>query len=75
MRFDIYIPLFNICIEFDGKQHYEINNNFGGENEFEKIKLRDNIKTQYCINNNMNLIRIRYDECVDEKLSNYFITH
>lgn len=35
-------------------------------------KLRDQIKNDYCKNNRINLLRIRYDENVEEKLTKYF---
>ena len=58
----------NICIEYDGIQHFEPVNDFGGEIEFNNIQIRDNIKNEYCKNNNINLIRIRYDENIEEKI-------
>lgn len=62
LRFDFYLPKYNTCIEFNGKQHYE----FGkGNYSYSKEKLkdqqnRDNIKKQYCFNNNINYIVIPY---------------
>lgn len=50
----------NICIEYDGEQHFNINEYFGGEKEFNNIKQNDEIKNKYCIENNINLIRIPY---------------
>lgn len=62
LPFDIYMPKFNALIEFDGRQHYEIIEHFGGVDEFINIKIRDTFKTEYCKNNNIPLLRIRYDE-------------
>lgn len=62
LPFDFYIPEYNICIEFDGKQHYIIGG-FGRDIwEFVDIKIRDTIKTEYCKNKNIYLIRIPYWE-------------
>jgi hypothetical protein len=47
-------------IEYDGKQHYEPNNYFGGEDSFKYTQQNDQIKNNYCINNNIKLIRIPY---------------
>jgi len=69
LKFDFYLPDYNICIEFDGKQHYQITNYWGGEKEFNDIKLRDKIKTDYCINNGIKLIRIKFNENIEEKLN------
>lgn len=72
LKYDFYLPNYNICIEYDGIQHYKINNFFGGEAEFKKTQKRDIIKTEYCIKNNITLIRIKYDENVLEKLNILF---
>lgn len=66
--FDFYIPSRNICIEFDGKQHFEPNNFFGGVDVFKNIQRRDQIKNEYCHNNNIRLYRIRYDEDVNLRM-------
>lgn len=68
LPFDFYLPDKNILIEYDGIQHYEVVNYFGGSDEFESIKKRDNIKTAWAKNNNIKLIRIPYT-CVGKTLS------
>ena len=60
LPFDFYLIDYNICIEFDGEQHFKIKECFGGLDEFIKIKIRDIIKNEYCKNNNIKLIRIPY---------------
>jgi len=62
LSFDFYLPEHNMCIEFDGKQHFEPVDIFGGITEFNNRKLRDNVKNKWCLNNNINLIRIKYNE-------------
>lgn len=63
LPFDFYLPKYNCCIEIDGDQHDKIVN-FGDstkeelEKQFEKRKLHDKIKNEYCIKNNIKLIRI-----------------
>lgn len=47
-------------IEYDGKQHYESIEWFGGDEAFQTRKKHDEIKTQYCLDNNIELIRIPY---------------
>lgn len=66
-----YLPYFNTCIEYNGIQHYEPNDFFGGEESFKKQLIRDKIKKKYCENNNIKLIIIRYDENINEKLTQY----
>lgn len=62
LPFDFYIPKYRTCIEFDGKQHYEPADFFGGIEAFEKLKTNDRIKDDYCEDNFINIIRIRYDQ-------------
>ena len=62
LPFDFYLPDYNCCIEFDGRQHYEIVYAFGGLDGFIETKIRDTVKTEYCKNNNIKLIRIPYWE-------------
>ena len=51
-----------ICVEFDGVQHYKPIPFFGGQDALESLQERDKIKTDYCLNNNIELIRIPYWE-------------
>lgn len=70
LKFDFYLPEKNICIEYDGIQHYEISDYFGGYDKLEKQNIRDNIKTKYCLDNIIKLIRKRYDDNIEEKMKN-----
>ena len=57
LPFDFYIPSLNILIEYDGEGHYkDIYGNFEG-----RVK-KDLIKTNYCLEHNIKLIRIPYWE-------------
>lgn len=60
--FDDYGNLL-FLIEYDGEQHYRPWNAFGkerGEKKFKIIQHHDSIKTNYCIANNIKLVRIPY---------------
>ena len=70
LLFDFYLPNYNICIEYDGEQHYKIIKHWGGEKSFNDNKLRDEIKDNYCLNNNINLLRIKYNDNIIEKIKN-----
>ena len=61
-RYDFYLPTENICIEFDGKQHFEPINYFGGEEKFLANQRHDIEKNKYCIQNNIKLFRIPYTD-------------
>ena len=58
---DFYISSKNIIIEYNGIQHYEPIKYFGGEETFKKQQERDNILSQYCNDNSISLITIKYD--------------
>lgn len=58
-----------ILIEFNGRQHYEPIEFFGGQKTFDLTVLRDNIKKEYAESNNIPLITVRYDDDVDAVLS------
>ena len=68
LPFDFYIPDANICIEFNGLQHYKPIEYFGGKKEFEKRKINDKIKQDYCIENSIELIKIKYNDDVEVKI-------
>jgi uncharacterized protein YozE (UPF0346 family) len=72
LRFDFFIPLHNLCIEYDGEQHFKPISKFGGEERYRISQIRDSIKDKWCIENNIKLIRISYKESIIDKLDNYF---
>lgn len=66
MPFDFYLPKYNLCIEYDGEQHFKPIS-FGGsytkeelEERFKIRKLKDEIKNTYCKEHNIDLLRIPY---------------
>jgi very-short-patch-repair endonuclease len=63
LPFDFYLPDFNICIEYDGRQHFEP---VWGEEQLLIQKGIDNIKDNYCLNNGIKLIRFGYKIKEDE---------
>lgn len=60
LPFDFYLPDYNLCIEYDGIQHFEPFKHFGGTKRLKLYKLRDSIKDKYCKKNNIKLLRIKY---------------
>jgi len=68
-RFDFFLPQQNICIEFDGIQHFKegIDRQMKGKYQFtmkdwKKLSERDAIKSQFCQQNDMTLVRIAYNQ-------------
>jgi hypothetical protein len=69
LRFDFYLPEQNMLIEFDGMQHYNAIDFFGGVMALKLNKKHDKIKNRYVIENGLKLLRlpeilINYDELV-----------
>ena len=59
-RFDFYIPEISLFIEYDGIQHFEPIEFFGGDDQFELIKNNDIIKNKWITDNNYHIIRIPF---------------
>ncbi len=64
-EFDFYISSIRTAIEFDGKQHYQVVEELGGLQMYESLRVNDKIKSEYCEDEYINLIRIRYDQVDD----------
>lgn len=60
LPFDFYLYDYNTLIEYDGLQHAQPVDFFGGEEAFVYRKNNDAIKTKYCHDNNITLIRISH---------------
>lgn len=72
LPFDFYLFDYNILIEYNGKQHYEPIEYFGGKEAFEGIVMRDKIKENYCEKNNIRLIKIAYNTDIYEELQKLY---
>lgn len=73
LPFDFYLPDFNMCIEYDGEQHFEEVKIF--KDKLEKVQHHDELKTTYCNNHNILLLRINYKqyEQIEDILFNMLI--
>jgi len=60
LLFDFYISERNLCIEYDGEQHFKPMRFSKANKTLELIQKRDKIKNDFCTNNNINLLRITY---------------
>lgn len=68
LPFDFYLPKYNMCIEYQGLQHYEPVDFAGkgiiwAEKQFILNKKKDTIKQKYCKDNNIKLLEISYWDC------------
>lgn len=62
-------------IEYDGKQHFKSVSYFGGEDNLIYVQNNDQIKSQYCIQKNIPLLRIPYWDFknIESILDSYFL--
>ncbi len=69
LRFDIYIPMLSIYIEYDGEQHFRSVEWWGGEDSFIETVDRDKRKNEFCDENSIQLIRISYKEDIVDRIN------
>jgi hypothetical protein len=66
---DVFIPELCLAIEYMGEQHYRPVGFFGGEAGLRQTVERDRRKTILCKQLGVNLIHVRYDEDLSERVS------
>lgn len=62
--YDIYIPSVKVAVEYNGIQHYEAIDIFGGEEGLVKTQKRDARKRRLSKNNGVKCIEWKYDEVI-----------
>lgn len=65
-RLDIYCLEYNFGIEYDGEQHYQSIDYFGGDQYFKVLQERDLLKNQKCLKNKCKLFRVKYSYTEDD---------
>ena len=68
MSYDVFICGLNVAIEYQGKQHYEPIDYFGGKGAFEELKVRDRVKKELSDKNGIKLVYISYQEEITKEL-------
>ena len=68
LSYDIFISGLNVAIEYQGIQHFQPIEFFGGEKNFERQLIRDREKYELSKENNVYLVYINYDEEISEEL-------
>jgi len=56
LPFDFFLPKYNICIEYDGKQHFDRRSKF----YCQEVLKNDSIKNKYCLDKGIKLVRISF---------------
>ena len=62
IEFDFYLPSIRVCIEFDGIYHFQPIEELGGLKTYDRVRLEEKIKSDYCEDNYIDLVKIRYDQ-------------
>lgn len=65
--FDIFLPFQNIAIEYQGQQHYEAIEVFGGEEGLRNTRERDQRKKELCKQNGVTLLEWSYKQKVNKE--------
>ncbi len=77
LRFDFYLPNQVILIAYDGLQHFEAIEAFGGQSGLETLQKHDQMKMRYAVDNRIKLICIdgnslgRVEALLDTYLGNH----
>lgn len=66
LPFDFYLPGYATAIEYDGRQHFEVVECWGGASSLIRTQTHDKIKNDYCKAKGIKLIRIPYTKSTDE---------
>ena len=75
LPFDFYLPDHNLCIEYQGKQHYDpkmfillFKNHDKGVFYYKYLNHHDKIKRQYCKKNKIKLLELKCFDNIEEKI-------
>lgn len=75
LSYDFYISDQNILIEYQGIQHYQPVNLWGGEAKFEYQQKHDKLKLDYARDHGYTLITVPYTEDTFSKIKKYLFKH
>ena len=75
LSYDFFIPSQNILIEYQGQQHYEPIDYFGGKDKFKLQQKHDTMKSDYAKAHHYTLIAIPYTEDTFSKIKKYLLSH
>lgn len=64
---DIFVPSKNLAFEYQGKQHFEPVEYFGGKEAFENTVKRDKLKAKKCKSNKILLVLWEYTEAINHR--------
>jgi hypothetical protein len=73
LEVDFYLPNHNIVIECQGKQHFQSVEHFGGESEYEKVKVRDYIKHNICKEKRLEILYYTKNEYINKNVISSYL--
>ena len=68
MELDVYLPNLKLAFEYQGKQHFQPIDFFGGEQVYIEQVKRDKMKKEICDKRDIVLVYVLYDENLSKKL-------
>lgn len=71
LSYDFYLPDYKTLIEYQGIQHYEPKEYFGGEEKFSKQQYHDKLKREYAKDNGYKLLELHYSLDSQDKVNRY----
>ena len=72
-NYDIFIPSINLAIEYDGIQHYQSIDFFGGDDALSKRKKLDERKMDLSNKHHVKLVKWKYDQEINQKNLTFFL--
>lgn len=80
LPFDFYLPDYNMCIEYQGKQHFEIYDFSHGklskeelEEALERTRKHDLIKKEFCSSNKINLLVLTENDELEKEIDKFIL--
>ena len=71
LELDVYLPEISLAFEFQGQQHFQPVEHWGGEEALKKIRLRDHKKRELCKTHKVNLVHINHNDPLDREFIRY----
>lgn len=75
LSYDFYLPKQKVLIEYQGQQHYEAKDYFGGKEQLNKQQYHDKLKREYAQRYGYTLLEPTYKLNTQEKINKYLDNH
>ena len=68
MEFDIFLPRQRLAIEYQGQQHFQVVEHWGGSEALARLQERDRRKKQICYDQGIKLVHFHYEDALTEAI-------